>query len=106
MENSKFECDLINDENIEVKKIKYIGYIKSTYIIKNIFSFINRKKRMKLIIYNKQLQNMIGIDIEDYKETSRKDIIEVNGKGREYKLNTNELIFEGEYKNWKKKWKR
>ena len=52
---------------------------------------------------NKQLQKIIGVDIEDYKEMSGKyKIAEKNGKGREYKLNTNILIFEGEYLNWKR----
>ena len=41
---------------------------------------------MNLITYNKKSQKIIGVDIEDYKETSRKyKIIEKNGKGREYK---------------------
>ena len=58
---------------------------------------------MNLIIYNKQLQNIIGVDIEDYKKASGKyKIAEKNGKGKEYRLNTNIMIFEGEYINGKK----
>ena len=58
---------------------------------------------MNLILYNKELQKKIGVDIEDYKKASgRYKIVEKNGKGREYKLNTNKLIFEGEYLNWKR----
>ena len=54
-------------------------------------------------MYNKQLQKRLSVDIEDYKKASGKyKIAEENGKGREYKLNTNKLIFEGEYLNWKK----
>ena len=48
------------------------------------------------------MQKIIGVDIEDYKKTSGKyRIIEKNGKGREYELGTNYLIFEGEYLNEK-----
>ena len=45
----------------------------------------------------------MGVDIEDYKKASgRYKIVEKNGKGREYILNSNKLIFEGEYLNWKR----
>ena len=58
---------------------------------------------MNLILYNKQLQKIIGVGIEDYKKASgRYKIVENNGKGREYILNSNKLIFEGEYLNWKR----
>ena len=54
-------------------------------------------------MYNKELQKKKGVNIEDYKKASGKwRIIEENGKGREYDLNTNELLFEGEYSNGKK----
>ena len=56
-----------------------------------------------MIIYNKKLQNKIGINFDDYKKESRKlKIGEKNGKGKEYILNTNILIFEGEYLNGRK----
>ena len=48
-------------------------------------------------MYNKQLQGRLSVGIEDYKNASGKyKIAEENGKGIEYKLNTNEVIFEGE----------
>ncbi len=103
MKNTKFECDLNKDESTELNKKVYIRDIKSEYIIRDIFSFINKKQRLNLIAYNKKLQKIIGVNIEDYKEASGKyKIAEKNGKGREYKLNTNKLIFEGEYLNWKR----
>ena len=81
--------------------------IKSSFIIKIIFSFLSEKKILDMIMYNKKLQNMLSLDIEDYKELSGKyKIGEKNGKGKEYKINTNYLLFEGEYLNGKKKWKR
>ena len=52
-----------------------------------------------MIIYNKDLQNILGVDIQNYKNISGKYKIEKNGIGKEYELDTNILIFEGEYKN-------
>ena len=98
MENTR---DLIKDEQTEVNKIIY--NIKSAYILKDIFSFINIKQKLSLIMYNKQLQKILGVDMEDYKKTSGKYTIpEKNGKSKEYILNTNIMIFEGEYLNGKR----
>jgi len=77
--------------------------INSPYIIKRIFSFLYENQILKMIIYSKELQNMYLIDIEDYKKKSGKyKIGEKNGKGKEYILNKNVLIFEGEYLNGKR----
>ena len=103
MKDNKSKYELNKDERAKLKNIKYIGNIKSSYIIKDIFSFINIKQKLNLIIYNKLLQKVNAVDIEDYKETSgRYRIGEKNGKGREYILDTNILVFEGEYLNWKR----
>ena len=50
----------------EFKKdhIKSIEDIKSSYIIKEIFSFIDEKRMLNMIIYNKHLQNIFEVDIE------------------------------------------
>ena len=51
-----------------------------------------------MIIYNESLQEKFGVSIQDYKNISgRYKEGKKNGKGREYDLNTNKLIFEGEY---------
>ena len=88
----------------ELKEIKYlIGDIKSSYIIKGIFLFLNDKQKLNIIIYNKKLQKILGVDIEVYKKISGKYRIgEKNGKGREYTLIENRLIFKGEYLNGKR----
>ena len=44
MQKTQLECDLIKDEKTELKKLKYIGDIKSLYIIKDIFSFILKNR--------------------------------------------------------------
>ena len=77
----------------EFKEIKYkINYrdIKSSYIIERVFSFLNKKHKLNIIIFSKESQKMCLIDIEDYKNISGKyKIGEKNGKGQEYIINTN-----------------
>jgi len=46
--------------------------IKSVFIIKIIFSFLSRRQILNMIIYNKELQNMLLVDIKDYKKISGK----------------------------------
>ena len=60
-------------------------YIKSSDIIKEIFSYLNEKHALNLIIYNTKLQNIVGFDIKNYKKISGKfKIGGKNGEGREY----------------------
>ena len=83
--------------NIELRDIK------SSYIIKELFSFLNKKRQLNMVIYNKELQKMLLFNLEEYKRISGKNKMgNKNGKGKEYILNTNILIFEGEYLNGKK----
>ena len=86
--------------------MKFEG-IKSLYNLKEIFSLVRTNRKMNIIIYNKELQKKIGIDIEDYKKKSGKYKIGKRvgkriGKGAEYTRGKNKLIFEGEYINGKR----
>ena len=77
--------------------------IKSLYIINEIFAFLKEKQKLSMVMYNKHLQKLFGLDIEKWKKISRKyKIGERNGIGKIYELNTNILIFEGEYLNGEK----
>ena len=88
-------------ENIKTKI--YLRNIKSSYIIKKIFSFLYENQKLEMIMYSKEFHKMCLIDIENYKNKSGKyRISEKNGKGKEYLIDTNILIFEGEYLNGKK----
>ena len=83
--------------------INLIRNIKSLYNFEIILSYIEQSKKLKIIIYNKQLQEKIGVNIEDYKAISKRyKKGKKNGKGSEYILGKNTLIFEGEYINGKK----
>ena len=77
--------------------------IKSSYIFKIILDYINIKIKLKIIKYNKALQNKIDIQLLNYKLFSGRYLIyEQNGIGKEYNSYNNELVFEGEYKNAKR----
>ena len=91
-------------EGPKIEKIKYNWKnIKSLYNLNEIFSFFNISRKLKIIIFNKELQKKLGIDIEDYKKMRRKYIVgERNGKGKEYDYFNDKLIFEGEYLNGEK----
>ena len=77
--------------------------IKSFHILRNIFSFLSEKQKLYLIIYNKQIQKKLEVDIEDYKNLiGIYKKIERDGKGKEYDISSNIMLFEGEYSNRKR----
>ena len=84
-----------------IKCEKNIGNsIESLYILKDIFSFLSEKQKLKIIIYNKYIQNKLDINIKDYKRIRgiyREG--ERNGKGKEYDISTSLIIFKGKYLN-------
>ena len=87
---------------MEKNKTK-LNNIKSIYILKSIFNYISSNVFLYLLCYNKEMQKKLEISIEDYKKFGNKfKNGERNGMGKEYKLNKNILLFEGEYLNGKK----
>ena len=76
---------------------------KSIYFIKKLFTFVDEKTKLDIIKYNKNMQNIMDINLINYKFYSRKYIIfEENGKGKEYDGYNDKLVFEGEYLNGKR----
>ena len=73
--------------------------IKSSYIMKKIFSQLKDGKKLKLIKYNKFIQYRINISQKHFKKLTGKIIIyEKNKQGKEYDKD-GELIYEGEFLN-------
>ena len=72
--------------------------VKSNYMVLKIFSFVNEIQKLKIIKYNKNLQNKINISIINYKHFNGKYII-YESKGKEYDGYNNTLLYEGEYLN-------
>ena len=87
-----------------MEKIRYpLRIIKSKIILKCIFNFLEKRKKFILLNYNKVLQDIFGLSIDDYKEeTNLIKICGFNGYGKEYKKFSHELIFEGNYLKGKK----
>ena len=80
--------------------------IKATYFIKLLFSYVDEKQKLKIVKYNKSLQNIININIVNYKFfTGRYIIYESNGIGKEYTGTDNKLVYEGEYFHGERKGK-
>jgi len=78
--------------------------IKSPFIIKNIFSFLPEKQMLNIVMYNQQFQKLLLVDMWNYKNMSGKyKIGGKNGKGKEYLLYSNKLLFEEAYLNGKEK---
>ena len=59
----------------DIKNRINIKDIKSSYIINMIFSFLYKKQKLNMIIYNKKLQRMLLVDIKEYKKIAGKYII-------------------------------
>ena len=77
--------------------------VKSFYINKKIIFVLDEKRKLELLKYNKRLQNMLNLNIIDYKSFSSKYIIyEKSGIGIEYNRNNEKIIYEGEYLNGKR----
>ena len=80
-----------------------IKNLESSIFLKLKFLYMDTKTLLKIIKYNKNLQNKINIKLLDYKMVSRHYIIyESEGKAKEYLSRNNTLVFEGEYLNGKK----
>ena len=70
-------------EKEDIKSKIDLRAIKSSYIQKQIFSFLNEKQNLKMIIYNKKLQKLCLVGIEDYKKKSGK--YKIGGKKKNWK---------------------
>ena len=96
-DNDFIKSDLKENRNSNWRKIK------SKHTLVEIFSFINVKTQLYILLYNNSLKKKLSINIDNYKKVSGKyKIGGKNGNCKLYDLETNNLIFEGEYLNGKK----
>ena len=74
--------------------------IKSSYFMEKVFSYINIKKKLKIVKYNEAIKNKIHLNLSYYKIFSSRSYIIYNTKksGKEYNFR-NDLVYEGEYLN-------
>ena len=77
--------------------------IQSKYISEKIFSCLDEKAKLKIINYNKSLQNSINVSLINYKLFNTSFVVYENkDKGKEYNTLNCILKYEGEYFNKKR----
>ena len=97
-ENKKMNNSIQNENIISDNTTNLKNDIKSLYIKQKILSFMPSNKILNTFVYSKYFQNILKININNYKLKARRyKEGERNGKGKEYSLDTNILLFEGEY---------
>ena len=75
-----------------------LKYVHSKFIIRILFFHINEKVKLKLVKYNKSLQNIIHVDLINYKLYKGNYVIyDSNGIGKEYNSFNDKLVYKGEY---------
>ena len=83
-----------------MSEIVNLENMKSTYFIIKLFLNVDDKKKLKLIKYNKRIQRILDININNYKLFKRKYVVyDKNGIAKEYGIYDGKLKFEGEYLN-------
>ena len=93
----------VNEFNLKANKRANLKVIKSIYILRQIFSNLKEQAKLNILIYNNYFKKILKINIENYKKISGKyKIQDKNGNCKIYSLDTNSLLFEGEYLNGKK----
>ena len=77
--------------------------IKSTFFIRLLFTSITEKRKLEFSKYNKNLQNILKLNIINYREFSGRFLIErKNGIFEEYDSFNSRLVFKGKYLNGKR----
>ena len=76
--------------------------IRSTFILKKIFYFLDNKIKFNTIVHNKNLQKKLGLNLIDFRLFSGRYRVEEDGKTKEYNSYNHQIIFEGEYSNGKR----
>ena len=102
-ENNEDKISMVRDINIEEKHVNLKQSIKSMFILKKIFVYLNEKQKLNLIKYSKEYLDLLNINIGHYKNQSGKiKIPQKDGYCKAYDLKTNYLLFEGQYLKEKK----
>ena len=98
MESSNNASKENNKENESAKQNPIIEKIKSRYILSKIIDIMPKKKKLEIVQYNKKIQNILNLNIKDYKEYSETlieiEIIPAKGKyGRFIKVDEKDKLY-------------
>ena len=64
--------NLISKEKVEKNQIKLFKNIKSDYFLEKVFNNLEKKKKLNIVKYNKNVNKRLNVNINDYKEYSEK----------------------------------
>ena len=95
-----------NKENESAKPNPIIDNIKSRYILSKIYNNMTIKKKLKIVKYNKRIQNRLNLDVKDYKEYCEIEIEIIPAKdkcGKFININKNDELYYHIYFNDNKK---
>ena len=73
-ENKKMNNSIQNENIISDNIINLKSGVKSLFIKQKIFSFISSNIKLKIFVYSKCFQNILKIDINDYKLKAKRYI--------------------------------
>ena len=78
--------------------------IRSNYILRIVFIFLDEKQKLKIIKYNKSLQKDLLNELDYFKKISGRYIIQdtTYNCGKEFTIDKNTLVYIGGYKNGKR----
>ena len=77
--------------------------IRSSLILKKVFSYLNNKTKIRIIYYNKRLHNKISVSLDNLNSDLEKYIIyESKTIAKEYDYFNDKLLYEGGYLNKKR----
>ena len=71
MESSNKASKENNKENESAKPNPIIENIKSRYILSKIYGIMTQKKKLEIVRWNKRIQNILNLDIKNFKEYSQ-----------------------------------
>ena len=73
MESEKLSQDKRNDNQNDILKDK-LKNIKSKYILSKIYDNLEKKKKPEIVKYNKKIQKILSLNIQDYEEYCKIEI--------------------------------
>ena len=91
-----------NKENESAKPNPITEKIKSRYILSKIYNNMTIKKKLKIVKYNKRIQNRLNLDVKDYKEYCEIEIEIIPAKdkcGKFININKNDKLYYHIYLN-------